>query len=109
MKESEEYDSCFTATRHNSFFWLNRLPVNYQPGILPRSQDLESLVEETTGMYGIARASLLKYKCRIGRNPVIYFVNKFEAVDINTEDDFSVAEIIGEEHWKLTLYPPLIP
>jgi N-acylneuraminate cytidylyltransferase len=100
LKGSEEYDSCFTAIKHNSFFWLNKHPVNYQPVILPRSQDLEPVVEETTGMYGITKESLIKYKCRIGRKPYIYYVNKFEAVDINTEEDFKMAEIIGIEHWN---------
>lgn len=37
---TEEYDSCFTATSTHSFFWLNGNPINYRPGILPRSQDM---------------------------------------------------------------------
>jgi N-acylneuraminate cytidylyltransferase len=105
LKNSKEYDSCFVAVKHNGFFWLNHLPVNYQPAILPRSQDLEPVVEETTGLYGITRESLEKYKCRIGRNPFIYFVDKFEAVDINTEEDFKIAETIGSEYWNLPLPP----
>ena len=98
---SEEYDSCFTALRNNSFYWLNNNPVNYRPGILPRSQDMTPLVEETTGLYGISRESLEKYRCRVGRNPYICFVNKFEAVDINTEEDLLIAEYIGKQYWKL--------
>jgi N-acylneuraminate cytidylyltransferase len=54
------------------------------------------VVEETTGLYGISRESLGRYRCRIGRKPYIYFVSKFEAVDINTEEDFKVAEHIGK-------------
>lgn len=53
------------------------------------------VVEETTGMYGITRDSLEKYRCRIGKKPYMYTVSKFEAVDINTEEDFQVAEYIG--------------
>lgn len=98
---SEEYDSCFTALKNNSFCWLNSQPVNYRPGILPRSQDMTPVIEETTGMYGISKESLNKYRSRVGRNPLIYFVNKFEAVDINTEDDLLIAEYIGKSYWKL--------
>lgn len=98
---SEEYDSCFTALKNNSFYWLNNMPINYRPGILPRSQDMVPVVEETTGMYGIKKESLEKYQSRIGRNPYIHFVNKFEAVDINTEDDLLIAEYIGKQYWKL--------
>lgn len=101
LTSSEEYDSCFTATQNNSFYWLNKLPVNYRPGILPRSQDMVPMIEETTGMYGIHKDALDKYQCRIGRNPYIYLVNKFEAVDINTEDDLLIAEYIGKQYWKL--------
>lgn len=97
---SSEHDSCFTATKNNSFYWLNNLPINYRPCILPRSQDMTPLIEETTGMYGITAESLDKYKCRIGKNPFIYVVNKFEAVDINTEDDLKIAEYIGKVYWN---------
>lgn len=101
MISSEEYDSCFTALKNNSFYWLNRMPINYRPGILPRSQDMVPVVEETTGMYGISKESLEKYNCRIGRNPYIHYVSKFEAVDINTEEDLQIAEYIGKQYWKL--------
>ena len=97
---SEEYDSCFTAVKNNGFYWFNNIPVNYRPDILPRSQDMVPLIEETTGMYGMSKDSLYKYKCRIGRKPYIYLVDKFEAVDINTEEDLKMAEFIGKFYWK---------
>ncbi len=93
---SQEYDSCFTALENHSFYWLSGTPINYRPGILPRSQDMLPVIEETTGLYGISKESLSKYRCRIGRKPYMHFVSKFEAVDINTEEDFKVAEYIGK-------------
>ena len=96
LTSSTEYDSCFTATENHSFYWYAGTPVNYRPGILPRSQDMLPVVEETTGLYGISRDSLDKYRCRIGRNPYIHVVDKFEAVDINTEEDMKIAEYIGK-------------
>ena len=51
---------------------------------------------ETTGLYGITREALSKYHCRIGRKPYIHIVSKFEAVDINTEEDWKVAEYVGK-------------
>lgn len=95
------YDSCFTALENHSFYWLNGIPVNYRPGILPRSQDMAPLMEESTGMYGITKEALNKYRCRIGAKPYIHVINKFEAVDINTEDDMKLAEFIGSSYWKL--------
>lgn len=96
LTSSADYDSCFTATENHSFYWYAGTPVNYRPGILPRSQDMLPVIEETTGLYGISRESLSKYRCRIGRKPYIHIVSKFEAVDINTEEDFKIAEYIGK-------------
>jgi N-acylneuraminate cytidylyltransferase len=100
LLEGEEYDSCFTAVKHHGFFWLNDHSVNYQPYILPRSQDLDPVVEETTGLYGIKKEALERYRCRIGRKAYKYYVDKYEAVDINNETDFKIAEIIGKEYWE---------
>ena len=101
LTSSEEYDSCFCATENHGFYWLGGNPVNYRPGILPRSQDLSPVFEETTGLYGISREALSKYRCRIGRKPYIHIVNKFEAVDINTEQDWKMAELIGKVIYDL--------
>ena len=98
---SNIYDSCFTAVKHQGFFWLNNTSINYRPCILPRSQDMLPMIEETTGLYGITRQSLEKYRCRIGAKPYIHFVSKFEAVDINTEEDLKIAEQVGREHWGM--------
>lgn len=100
LTQTEEFDSTFTALSEHSFFWYAGSPINYRPCILPRSQDMEPVIEETTGLYGIKSNSLEKYRCRIGAKPLIQIVNKFEAVDINTEDDLKMAEFVGESYWK---------
>lgn len=96
LVSTEEYDSCFTATENHSFYWFGGTPVNYRPGILPRSQDMPPVIEETTGLYGISNEALEHYHCRIGKKPYIHYVSKFEAVDINTEEDFKIAEYVGK-------------
>lgn len=96
LLSSNIYDSVFTATENHGFYWLNDTPINYRTGILPRSQDMLAVVEESTGLYGISGESLKKYHCRIGRKPYIHIINKFEAVDINTEEDLKIAEYIGK-------------
>ena len=98
---SSIYDSTFTAVKEHGFYWFNGTPVNYRPCILPRSQDMEPVFEETTGLYGISKQAIEKYHCRIGANPFLCEVSKFEAVDINTEDDFRIAEFIGAAYWEI--------
>ncbi len=101
LLNSTVYDSCFTAVKHQGFFWLNDTPINYRPCILPRSQDMLAVVEETTGLYGMTKNALEHYRCRIGANPYIHYVSKFEAVDINTEEDLKIAEYIGKHYWGI--------
>lgn len=86
------YDSCFTITEENGWFWFNSLPVNYQPNILPRSQDAPNLIKETTGLYAITSKALLKYKSRIGAKPLMIKIPEIEALDIDTDYEFSFAE-----------------
>ena len=88
LHESAKHDSVFTTIEHHSLMWRAGMPFSYQPYLLPRSQDLLPVIEETTALYGITRASLLKYRCRIGANPHFYPVSRVEAIDLDTEDDF---------------------
>lgn len=101
LLSSAEYDSCFTATANHGFYWMLGQPINYRPGILPRSQDMNAMIEETTGLYGITKEALGRYRCRIGSRPYIHVVNKYEAVDINTEEDLAVAEFVGRAIYHL--------
>jgi N-acylneuraminate cytidylyltransferase len=88
LLDSGTADSVLTTIAHKGFFWRSGLPISYQPNLLPRSQDLVAIEEETTALYGIARESLRKYRCRVGARPHFFPVSKIEAVDLNTEEDF---------------------
>lgn len=96
LENSTDNDSVCTVTENHSFYWYAGSPINYRPCILPRSQDMQPVVEETTGLYGITAVALDKYRCRIGAKPILKVVSKFEAVDINTEEDLRVAEFVGK-------------
>jgi N-acylneuraminate cytidylyltransferase len=71
--------------------------VNYDPQVLPRSQDAEPVIRETTGLYAIRREPLLRRKCRIGESPFFLPVDDIEALDIDSELDFRIAEVISQE------------
>ncbi len=86
-------DSVFTAQDVHDFIWVGDVPL-IRPGVLPRSQDVNYLTKETTGLYGITFDALDKYKCRIGAYPEPVLVSDIEAIDINTEMDFKFAEFI---------------
>ena len=95
LKNNKDYDSIFTATQERGWFWFNDLPVNFRPDILPRSQDAQYLLKESTGLYGITKEALFKYKCRIGARPKVFLIPPEEALDIDTEYEFEFAQSVG--------------
>ncbi len=90
----EGYDSAFTATKIQDFLWKNNKPMNFDAANLPRSQDLEPIYRETSGVYVFKKDVFQKWKRRIGENPYIVDVPWKEAVDINTYEDFEIAQMI---------------
>ncbi len=88
------YDSAFTATRIQDFLWQDGVPLNFQKNNLPRSQDLKPIYRETSGVYVFKKEVFHKYHARIGEHPFIKEVDYKEAVDINTAEDFELAEMI---------------
>ena len=46
-----EYDSAIAVRKMQEFLWRDGKAVNYDPLKIPRTQDLEPLYVETTGMY----------------------------------------------------------
>lgn len=105
--QSEDNDSVFTVSTHNSFFWNDDSPINYDPTELPRTQDLGTLFEETTGLYAIERDSLLDRECRIGYDPEYVKVGDIEAIDIDEMSDLQLARLVSrndliEEKYSLS-------
>lgn len=94
LAEDPACDSVFTVNTIYSWFWFDGQPVNYDPQVLPRSQDAKPIVRETTGLYAIRRDSLLARRCRIGRSPRQLIVDEIEGLDIDTEFDFRFGEFL---------------
>jgi len=97
LTEANDYDSVFTAYENCGWYWFKDEPINYEPADLPRSQDAKKVYNETTGLYGITSKALRYFECRIGHNPYVHFVNEIEAMDIDSEFDFKLAELIAKE------------
>jgi len=89
---SEQHDSAFCAVKLQDFLWKNGKPLNFDATNIPRTQDLEPIYQETSGVYVFTKDVFLKYKRRIGTNPYIKEVSFKEAIDIDTQEDFKIAE-----------------
>ena len=88
------FDSAFCAVKLQDYLWKNGMPLNFDPTNLPRTQDLEPIFQETSGVYVFTKEVFLKYKRRIGANPFIKEVTFKEAVDIDNPEDFELAKVM---------------
>ena len=90
--QSGEYDSAFCAVKIQDFLWKNGEPLNFDASNVPRSQDLEPIYRETSGVYVFTREVFETCRRRIGHHPYIKELSFKEAVDINNPEDFRLAE-----------------
>lgn len=90
-----QYDSLFGVTRLQTRLWdQNSQPVNHDPSILLRTQDLPPIFEENSCIYLFSRKMLLNQHNRLGKHPLMFEIPTGEALDIDEELDFIVAETI---------------
>ncbi len=90
-----EFDSLFSVTRHQKRFWTPaRVPLNHDPAVLLRTQDLPPLYEENSCVYLFSRELVLRRRNRIGESPQLFELDAIEAWDIDEEHDFVVAEAL---------------
>jgi CMP-N-acetylneuraminic acid synthetase len=103
IKNFPAYDSLFSVTRIQRRLWdeLAR-PINHNPSILLRTQDLPPVYEENSCIYLFSRQILEQRRNRIGERPLLFEMDPIEALDIDEEQDFLLAEIIKRElpEWK---------
>lgn len=91
---SGDYDSSFAAKKLQDFLWKDGKPFNYQLDNIPRTQDLPPLYEETSGFYIYKNSVIKNYNRRIGNTPYIVEVDEIEAIDIDEECDFIIADSV---------------
>lgn len=92
----DKYDSLFSVTKMQTRLYnTDGKAVNHDQYELQRTQDLPPLYEENSNIYIFSKKSFLKNKNnRIGKKPFLFEINKREAIDIDTSEDFEIAEAI---------------
>lgn len=88
----EDVDSLFTVTPMQSRFWWNaEKPVNHDPAVLLRTQDLPPLYLENSCLYLFRRDAFLSEGNRITTKRTIHPMSALEAVDIDVEEEWDLA------------------
>lgn len=97
------HDSLFSVTRRHVRIWSEAgQPMNHDPQVLLRTQDLPPFFEENSCLYLFTAESFRRNNNRIGVSPMMYEIDPLEAVDIDEEEDFLLAETLFEKMRKRT-------
>lgn len=93
---SGEYDSAFSAIELQDYMWMNGKPFNYDMKNIVRTQDLEPIYQETGAFFIFRKEVYTELGQRIGNHPYISQIDQFEAVDIDTKEDFEFAQVVAQ-------------
>lgn len=95
----DQADSLFGVTRvQTRFYRADGSPVNHDPAVLLRTQDLEPWFEENSCLYLFTRDSFRATEARIGRSPILFETPRLESIDIDDPDDWTLAEALVQ--WR---------
>lgn len=95
-KAKDPVDSLFAVNKYQTrFYRADGSPVNHDPDNLIPTQELEPWFEENSNLYLFTADSFSRTKARIGRHPMMFETPKIESTDIDTEEDWIVAEALA--------------
>lgn len=89
----DAHDSLFSVTPLHTRLWTaDGRALNHDPDNLIRTQDLEPVMEENSCIYIFRRDILEARHNRVGSNPLVFVMDPSEAIDIDTELDWQIAD-----------------
>jgi len=92
---SGHYDSAFTAYEIRKFCWFRGSPLNYSlDNPTPRTQDIDPVIVEQSSLYVFNRDVFERTGQRLSANSFVKYIDHFEGHDIDTPEDFRIAELI---------------
>jgi CMP-N-acetylneuraminic acid synthetase len=87
------HDALFSVTRWHKRLWdAQGRPLNHDPAELRPTQDLPPVFEENSCLYLFERDAFLATGNRLCRSPRWFEIPPEEALDIDTEAEFAMAE-----------------
>ncbi|HEY4606234.1 MAG TPA: acylneuraminate cytidylyltransferase family protein [Acidimicrobiia bacterium] len=94
-----DHDSLMSVTAlHTRLYFPDGRPVNHDPAVLLRTQDLEPILEENSNIYIAPTELIVALGQRIGPKPLLFPIPREEATDIDEELDFLVADLLLSRH-----------
>jgi len=93
----ESHDSLMSVTEKRvRLFDDGGRPLNHDPEVLLRTQDLAPVYEENSNIYIASRAVVTSTGMRIGADPLLFPIDRIESLDIDEEIDFTIVKCLLE-------------
>jgi N-acylneuraminate cytidylyltransferase/CMP-N,N'-diacetyllegionaminic acid synthase len=91
-----KFDSAFAVLEFQKYAWFNRTPLNFdnKNKYSVKLKFLDKVLIEQGLMYVIEKNAFLNRTSRIGDNPYMKVINPYEGLEINSNKDFEIAELI---------------
>jgi len=70
----------------------NKKSINHDIDIMVPSQDMLPIYEDNSSLYINSTENFLRYKNRVGKNPIFIEISKLESADIDEVEDFLLCE-----------------
>lgn len=93
---SGEYDSAFSALEIKDYCWYKGRPLNYNMKDIVTTQNLEPIYMETGAFFIFTRKVFERHHQRIGLKPYMKVIDQIEAIDVDTMEDYQMAQIVAE-------------
>jgi CMP-N-acetylneuraminic acid synthetase len=98
-KLDEGYDSVLSVTKHSDHSWLEDIkkykPINFNPKVVEKTQSLKKIVMMNGAFFIFTKKMFYDLnKNRIGNNPYHYELPSPEHIEIDTYDDFNLANLV---------------
>jgi CMP-N-acetylneuraminic acid synthetase len=85
------HDSLFGVTRLQTRLWTaDGRPLNHDPDVLLRTQDLPPVFEENSCIYLFDGDTMRRRRNRLGDRPLLFEIPVLEALDIDEEADWQI-------------------
>lgn len=94
LELDKKYDSVNSAEELKKFVFYKGKPVNYDPLNHPRTQDLKDTFIRVPAFSILSRETMFDRRANVGMNPFLFPISSKEAIDIDNDLDFEIAEFL---------------
>ena len=90
------FDSVQACTKHKEFTYFKGQPVNFNPDVVQKTQDLEPVVMGNGAFFIFTKKTFKENNNRTGKNPYFYPIVFPESVEIDNKEDWELAKRVYE-------------